>query len=294
VTTIANQITARQIDIGLAIGVESMSQFSDERPAFSEEIQKHDPASDCAKPMGWTSENVATDFNITRAQQDEFAAMSFQRAERAQKEGWFQNEIVPFKAFVKQQDGSRKQVIVTQDEGIRAGTTAQALGKIRPAFPQWGNGTTTGGNASQVTDGAAVVVLMRRSKAKELGVKILAKYVTTAVVGLAPRIMGIGPSIAIPKVLSQAGISKEDVDLFEINEAFASMYVYCTRKLGLDVEKVNVNGGAIALGHPLGCTGARQIATGLNELRRRDKKVLVTSMCIGTGQGAAAVFVREN
>jgi len=294
VTTIANQISARQIDVGLAIGVESMSQFPDQRQTFSEEIQKYGPANDCAMPMGWTSENVAQDFNITRAQQDEYAAMSFQRAERAQIEGRFQNEIVPFKAFVKEQGGSRKEVIITQDEGIRAGTTAQALGKIRPAFPQWGNGTTTGGNASQVTDGAAAVVLMRRSKAEELGIKVLAKYVTTAVAGVAPRIMGIGPSIAIPKVLSQAGIIKDDVDLFEINEAFASMYVYCVRQLGLDIEKVNVNGGAIALGHPLGCTGARQIATGLNELRRRNKKVLVTSMCIGTGQGAAAVFVREN
>jgi len=294
VTTIANQISARQIDVGLAIGVDSMSQFPDQRPNFSEEIEKHGTASDCGKPMGWTSENVAQDFNITRAEHDEYAAMSFQRAERAQKEGWFQNEIVPFKAFVKEQDGSRREVIITQDEGIRAGTTAQALGKIRPAFPQWGNGATTGGNASQVTDGAAAVVLMRRSKAEELGVKVLAKYVTTAVVGVAPRIMGIGPSVAVPKALSQAGISKDDVDLFEINEAFASMYVYCIRQLGLDVEKVNVNGGAIALGHPLGCTGARQIATGLNELRRRNKKVLVTSMCIGTGQGAAAVFVREN
>lgn len=294
VTTVANQITARQIDIGLAVGAESMSQFTDERPSLSEEIQRCGPASDCARPMGWTSENVAADFNVSRAQQDEYAAMSFQRAERAQKEGWFRDETVPFKAFLKQPDGSRKEVVITQDDGIRAGTTAEALGKIRAAFPQWGNGTTTGGNASQVTDGAAAVVLMRRSKAKELGVKILGKYVTTAVVGVAPRIMGIGPSIAIPKVLSQAGISKEDVDLFEINEAFASMYVYCVRELGLDVERVNVNGGAIALGHPLGCTGARQIATGLNELRRRNKRVLVTSMCIGTGQGAAAVFVREN
>lgn len=294
VTTIANQISTHQIDVGLAIGVESMSQFSDERPTFSEEIQKHGTARDCGMPMGWTSENVAKDFNVTRVQQDEYAAMSFQRAERAQKEGWFQSEIVPFKAFAKQQDGSRKEVVITQDEGIRAGTTAQSLGKIRSAFPQWGNGTTTGGNASQVTDGAAAVVLMRRSKARELGVKILAKYVTTAVAGVAPRIMGVGPVAAILKVLSQAGISKEDVDLFEINEAFASMYVYCVRELGLDVQKVNVNGGAIALGHPLGCTGARQIATGLNELRRRNKNVLVTSMCIGTGQGAAAIFVRED
>jgi len=209
---------------------------------------------------------------------------SFERAGRAQQSGFF-TEIVPTEAYKSDpKTGKRTKIILTKDDGIRHGTTKETLGKIKSAFPQWGEGKTTGGNASQITDGAAAVLLMTRRKAEELGLRILAKHVTTAVAGLAPRIMGIGPSIAIPMVLEQAGITKDDVDLFEINEAFASMYVYCVRTLGLDINKVNVNGGAIALGHPLGATGARQIATGLAELERRGGKVLVTSMCIGLGE----------
>jgi acetyl-CoA acyltransferase 1 len=194
-------------------------------------------------------------------------------------------EIVPTEAYkLDPTTGKRTKTILTKDDGIRYGTTKEALGNIKSAFPQWAEGRTTGGNASQITDGAAAVLLMTRRKAEELGLRILAKHVTTAVAGLAPRIMGIGPSIAIPMVLEQAGITKDDVDLFEINEAFASMYVYCVRVLGLDTNKVNVNGGAIALGHPLGATGARQIATGLTELERRGGRILVTSMCIGLGE----------
>jgi acetyl-CoA acetyltransferase family protein len=171
---------------------------------------------------------------------------------------------------------------VSQDDGIRQGTTKEGLGKIRAAFPQWKPATTTGGNASQITDGAAAVLLMKRSRAEELGQPIIAKFVKSTTVGLEPRIMGIGPSYAIPKVLKLAGLNKEDVDLFEINEAFASMYVFCVQNLGLDIEKVNVRGGAIAIGHPLGCTGTRQVVTVLSELRRRKQKVAVTSMCVGT------------
>ncbi|CAL1695082.1 unnamed protein product [Somion occarium] len=275
VTDIANKIRAGQIAIGLAVGVESMSQHSDANAReFSEEIKAHPVARDCAMPMGWTSENVAADFDISRAEMDEFAALSYQRAEHAEKSGVFAREIVPFTVFVKDPEtGKRTTKLVIKDDGIRYGTTKEGLTKIRPAFPQWGRGQTTGGNASQVTDGAAAVMLMRRSKAEELGVKILGKHVTTAVAGLAPRIMGIGPAYAIPMVLEMVGITKDDVDLFEVNEAFASQYVYCVKQLGLDVEKVNVNGGAIAFGHPLGCTGARQIATGFNELHRRKGKV---------------------
>ncbi|KAI0079635.1 3-ketoacyl-CoA thiolase [Panus rudis PR-1116 ss-1] len=296
VTEISNKIRAGQIAIGLAVGIESMSQNPDAgAPPFSEEIKACGPANDCAMPMGWTSENVASDFDISRAEMDEFAALSFQRAERAHKAGHFVNEIVPFTAFVNDPDsGKRTTKLVTQDDGIRYGTTKETLGQIRPAFPQWGRAQTTGGNASQITDGAAAVLLMRRSKAEELGLKILGKHVTTSVVGVPPRVMGVGPMYAIPMALELAGLSKDEVDLYEINEAFASQYVYCVKQLGLDVEKVNVNGGAIALGHPLGCTGARQIATGFNELERRKGKVLVTSMCIGTGMGAAGVFVRED
>lgn len=167
-------------------------------------------------PMGWTSENVAADFNLTREKQDEYAAMSFQRAERAEKAGVFQGEIVPFTAFVREADGKRSKKVIIKDDGIRYGTTKEGLAKIRPAFPQWGMAQTTGGNASQVTDGAAAVMLMKRSKAEELGIKILGKHVTTAVVGCPPRIMGVGPLYAIPKALELAGLTKGDVDLFEV------------------------------------------------------------------------------
>jgi acetyl-CoA acetyltransferase family protein len=293
-TTIANQIRAGQIQIGLAVGVESMSNNPDNGgPSQSEEIASSYPARDCPKPMGWTGENVASDFSITRGEMDDWAAKSFQRAERAQKAGFFDREIVPFTAFKNDVSGARVKVVLTKDDGIRYGTTKESLAKIKGAFPQWGNASTTGGNASQITDGAAAVLLMTRHKAQELGLTILGKHISTAVTGVAPRIMGIGPVPAIKMVLGDAGITLNDVDLFEINEAFASQCVYCVKELGIDPEKVNVNGGAIALGHPLGCTGARQIATGLNELARSRGKVLLTSMCIGTGMGAAAIFVRE-
>jgi len=295
VTTIANEIRAGQIDVGLAVGVESMSWNPDVGPErASDDIKTCGPANDALQPMGWTSENVAHEFNISREDMDDFATKSFQRAEAADKAGYFTKEIVPFTSYLKDPTtGVRKKVTVSKDDGIRYGTTKATLSKIKSAFPHWLPAQTTGGNASQITDGAAAVLLMTRRKAKEFNLRILAKYINAAVTGLAPRIMGIGPSIAIPKVLAKVGITTEDVDLFEINEAFASMCVYCMRQLKLDPDKVNVNGGAIAFGHPLGATGARQIATGLNELERRAAKVLVTSMCVGTGMGAAAVFLGE-
>ncbi|KZT02416.1 thiolase [Laetiporus sulphureus 93-53] len=295
VTDISNKIRAGQIEIGLAVGVESMSNNPDNgAPPLSESIKAHQVACDCSMPMGRTSENVAGDFNISREDMDDWSAKSFQRAERADKAGWFANEIVPFTAYEKPDEtGKRATKVVAKDDGIRYGTTKEGLLRIRSAFPHWQPAQTTGGNASQITDGAAAVLLMTRRKAEELGLRILAKHITTAVAGVPPRVMGIGPTHAIPKALELAGITQEDVDLFEINEAFASMMVYSLRTLGLDPEKVNVNGGAIALGHPLGATGARQLATGLNELHRRKGKILVTSMCIGTGMGAAGVFVGE-
>lgn len=291
---IAHQISNGSIEVGIAIGAESMTVGGDrlERP-FDEEMTKHSQeARDCMEPMGWTSENVSRDFGISREEMDRYAAESFQRAENAQNAGLFDDEIVPIKTRVKGADGEWKEVVLTKDEGIRPGTTAEGLGKIRAAFPQWGP-TTTGGNASQVTDGAAAVLLMKRSTAIKLGQPILAKYVGSTVAGLAPRIMGIGPSIAIPKLLSHYGLSLDDIDVIEINEAFASMAVYCRDKLALDWAKMNPRGGAIALGHPLGATGTRQIVTGLSECRRTGKKILLTSMCIGTGQGMAGLFVNE-
>ncbi|KAH9944203.1 3-ketoacyl-CoA thiolase [Epithele typhae] len=292
VTDISNKIKAGQIDVGLAVGFESMSDNPDRGgPPSSDIVKESQSARDASMPMGWTSENVAEEFNVSREDMDALAALSFQRAEKADKEGIFASEIVPFTAFVNDGTGARTTKLVSKDDGIRYGTTKETLARVKAAFPQWGKGQTTGGNASQITDGAAAVLLMTRRRAEQLGLKILAKHVATQVAGLAPRIMGIGPSIAIPRVLEATGLSKDDVDLFEINEAFASMYVYCVNKLGLDIEKVNVNGGAIAFGHPLDeyfC-----IATGLNALSRRNGKILVTSMCIGTGMGAAAVFVAE-
>lgn len=294
VQDIANQISLGSIDVGVALGAELMSASGDRlsRP-FNDEVLQNQEAADCMQPMGQTSENVGADFNIAREAQDQYAAESFRRAEAAQKAGWFDDEIVPVKTKVKDpKTGEVKEVTLTRDEGVRYGTTPESLSKIRPAFPQFGN-RTTGGNASQVTDGAAAVLLMRRSKAIELNQPILAKFCGATVAGVPPRVMGIGPTAAIPKLLNKFNLTKDEIDIFEINEAFASMAVYCLNNLGLDHAKVNPRGGAIALGHPLGATGARQICTVLSEAQRTKKKILVTSMCIGTGQGMAGLFVNE-
>ena len=294
VQDIANQIATGSISVGLAVGAEHMTAGGDRltRP-FVDEVLENQEACDCMQPMGQTSENLGKEFNITREMQDKFATESYRRAEVAQKAGWFDDEIVPITANVKDpKTGEEKQVTLTKDEGPRWGTTYEALSKIRPAFMPHGD-RSTGGNSSQVTDGAAAVLLMKRSKAEELGQPILAKYVGATVAGLAPRIMGIGPSIVIPKLLSKFNLTLDDIDLIEVNEAFASMAVYCINTLKIDPTKMNVRGGAIALGHPLGCTGARQIVTGLSECRRQKKKILLTSMCIGTGMGMAGLFVNE-
>jgi acetyl-CoA acyltransferase 1 len=294
VQDIANQISMGSIDCGLAIGAESMTFGGDRvtRP-FHPEILSNQEARDCMQPMGQTSENVGKDFNITREMQDRFAFESYRRAEVAQKEGWFDDEIVPITATVKDpKSGAQSTVVLTKDEGPRWGTTLEALSKIKPAFLPHGD-RSHGGNSSQVTDGAAAILLMRRSMAEALGQPIMAKFVGATVAGLAPRIMGIGPSIAIPKLMSKFNVTVDDMDVIELNEAFASMAVYCVEKLNLDHAKVNIRGGAIALGHPLGATGTRQIVTGLSECRRQKKKILLTSMCIGTGQGMAGLFVNE-
>lgn len=294
VQDIANQISMGSIDIGLALGAEHMTSGGDRltRP-FYDEILQNQEACDCMMPMGQTSENVGKDFDVSREAQDRYAAESYRRAEAAQKAGWFDDEIVPVTVRVKDEaSGQEKEVTLTKDEGPRWGTTYEALAKVRPAFQPFGD-RSTGGNSSQVTDGAAAVLLMRRSRAEELGQPIVAKFVGATVAGLAPRIMGIGPSIAIPKLLGKFNITLDDVDVVELNEAFASMAVYCLDALKIDHRKMNPRGGAIALGHPLGCTGARQICTGLSECRRLKKRILLTSMCIGTGQGMAGLFVNE-
>jgi len=295
VAQIANAISAGQIDIGIGSGVESMTQGygAGAMPKkMSDDVLSNQEAADCLMPMGITSENVAKDYGISRATQDQFAARSFQLAEAAQKSGKFNDEIVPITTkWTDPKTGEEKTITVTQDDGIRPGMTAEGLSKLKPAFSA--DGSTHAGNASQVSDGAAAVLLARRSVAKKLGLPILGKFVTAAVVGVPPRVMGIGPAFAIPKVLEKAGITQDEVDFFEINEAFASQAVMSVQHLGIPLEKVNPVGGAIAFGHPLGATGARQIATALPQAKRTGQKVFVTSMCIGSGMGMAAVFTNE-
>ena len=292
---IANAIKTGMIDVGIGAGVESMSsQYGPGAVSeFSELLEGHQEAANCKVPMGLLSEDMARDKGVSRADQDAFAARSFQRAEKAQKEGKFDEEIAPL-SHVKWLDpktGNESFITVAKDDGIRPGMTAEGLAKIRPAFAK--DGSIHAGNASQVSDGAAAVLLMRRSTAEKLGQKIIGKFVASAVIGVKPLLMGIGPWRAIPIALEKAGISKDDVDVYEINEAFASQCLWCIRELGLDENKVNPNGGAIAFGHPLGMTGARQVSTLLNELGRSGKQVGVTSMCVGTGMGMAAVWVKE-
>lgn len=243
--------------------------------------------------MGVLSEDMAKDLKISRADQDNFAASSYQKALKAQQAGLFKEEIHPLTVqYTDPKSGETKSLTVDRDDGVRPGITAESLGKIRPAFAE--GGSIHAGNASQISDGAAAVLLMKRSTAEKLGQTILGKYVAASIVGVKPLLMGQGPWKAIPKVYQLAGgLTNDDVDIFEINEAFASQCLWCANELGIPQEKINPKGGAIAFGHPLGCTGARQVSTLLYELRRRGQKVGVTSMCIGTGMGMAAVWVAE-
>lgn len=311
---IANAISAGMIEVGVGAGVESMSLqygcvvflfricvlmliiYSFCRPGavteFSELLESHPESANCKVPMGVLSEQMAKDRGVSRKVQDAFAASSYQKALKAQEAGLFDEEIAPLK--VKWEDpktGETKEITVAKDDGVRPGITAESLGKIKPAFAK--DGSIHAGNASQISDGAAAVLLMKRSTAERLGQTILGKYVAASVAGVAPLLMGIGPWAAIPKVFEKTGINKDDVDIFEINEAFASQCVWCANELGIDEKKINPKGGAIAFGHPLGCTGARQVSTLLYELRRTGQKVGVTSMCVGTGMGMAAVWVAE-
>uniref|UniRef100_A0A3P8ZFR5 Acetyl-CoA acyltransferase 1 n=1 Tax=Esox lucius TaxID=8010 RepID=A0A3P8ZFR5_ESOLU len=287
---VAGAIQMGCYDMGLACGVESMSLRNPGEPGdVSSRLMDNDKARDCIIPMGITSENVAERFGISREKQDKFAFSSQQKAIQAQKRGVFDQEICPVTTRFVDKDGLEHTVTVTKDDGIRPGTTLAGLTKLRAAFKP--DGSTTAGNSSQVSDGAAAVLLGRRSAVEALSLPILGVLRASAVVGVPPDVMGIGPAYAIPVALKQAGLSVADIDVFEINEAFASQAVYCVEKLGIPLEKVNPNGGAIALGHPLGCTGARQVVTLLNELKRRGRRSFgVVSMCIGTGMGAAAVF----
>ncbi|CAJ1347044.1 unnamed protein product [Effrenium voratum] len=241
--------------------------------------------------MGLTSENVAAAYGIPREVQDAMAADSHKKALEAQKNGWFKEEIAPVTVETKNKDGTVKTQVVDTDSGPRAGVSRDSLAKLKPAFKA--GGSTTAGNSSQVTDGAAMVLLARRSAAEKLGLPIVARFRSFACVGVDPKLMGIGPAFAIPPALEKASLKVEDIDVYEINEAFASQATMSIEHLKIPMEKVNPKGGAIALGHPLGATGARQIATLLPELKRQNKKLGVTSMCLGSGMGAASVIELE-
>ncbi|KAK6940551.1 Thiolase, C-terminal, partial [Dillenia turbinata] len=265
VADVAAAIKAGFYDIGIGAGLESMTGTATPQTSVNPKVEKFPQARDCLLPMGITSENVAERYGVMRQEQDHAAVQSHVRAAAATAFGRFKDEIVPVSTkIVDPKTGVEKSVVISVDDGIRPTTNMSDLAKLKPAFKK--DGSTTAGNASQVSDGAGAVLLMKRRLALQKGLPILGVFRTFAAVGVDPAVMGIGPAAAIPVAVKSAGLEVDDIDLFEINEAFASQYVYCCKKLELDPEKVNVNGGAMALGHPLGATG--------------------------TGMGAAAVFER--
>lgn len=288
----AAQIAAGQAECIIAGGVETMSPipFGGWRLVPNAEVGKRDP--EWYWGMGLTAEAVANDYNITRDVQDEFAYNSQRKALAAIENGTFKDDIVPITVNEVYVDGDGKRAersyVVDTDEGPRKGTTVEALSKLRPVFAQ--GGSVTAGNSSQTSDGAAFVMVMSEEMVKELGLEPIARLVDYSVVGLEPRIMGMGPALAIPKSLKKAGMKLADLDQIELNEAFASQSVAVLKELDINPDIVNVNGGAIALGHPLGCTGAKLSVQLFNEMRRRDQKYGAVTMCVGTGQGACGIF----
>jgi len=288
----AERIVTGGAEVIVAGGVESMSSvpMSGYRPLPNPYLTEHRP--EVYMAMGCTAEEVAKRYGISRERQDAFAASSHRKAAAAVAEGRFAGELIPVPVERKSLDGKgqlrTESFLFEADEGIRSDTSEEVLAGLRPAF--LAGGTVTAGNTSQMSDGASAVIVMSRAKAEELGLKPLAVYRSFAVAGVAPEVMGIGPVEAIPKALRAAGISKEEVELYEINEAFASQCLAVIDRLELDPGRVNVNGGAIALGHPLGCTGNKLTVSLLHEAARRKARYGVVSMCIGGGMGAAAVF----
>jgi acetyl-CoA acyltransferase len=288
----AERIMLGYADVMIAGGVESMSHVPMTGFKLSPNLKIVEQMPQIYIGMGHTAENVAERFGISREDQDAFSVSSHQKAAKAIAEGKFVAEIVPFEAMLKNVDEQgqlkTKQFRFDTDEGVRADTSLEGLGRLKSPFKL--NGSVTAGNSSQISDGAAALVIMSREKADELGLKPLATFRSFAVAGVEPDIMGVGPVEAIPKALKMAGLTLQDVDLYELNEAFASQCVHIISQLNMDPAKVNVNGGAIALGHPLGCTGSKITVTLINELRRRGGGIGVVSMCIGGGMGAAGVF----
>lgn len=305
ITTIADSIAMGRIDVGIGAGMESMTRNYESKavPTVLWHELKNSPVKDvrdCIMAMGMTSENVAERYHISRGDQDAFAASSHAKALKAQKHGLFNTEIIPLtvenpieESAVSESESRTETIEVLQDDGIRHNASVEKMSTLKPVFQE--SGASTAGNSSQVSDGAAAALMMRRTTAETLGLRdsIIGKWVSSQIVGVAPDEMGVGPAVVIPKLLDSLDLQISDVGIWEINEAFASQALYCIRKLGLDMEKVNPKGGAIALGHPLGATGARQVATLLPEMGRRGVEVGVVSMCVGTGMGMAGVVVKE-
>ncbi|WP_409290196.1 acetyl-CoA C-acetyltransferase [Peribacillus sp. SCS-37] len=288
----AERIMLGHSDTVIAGGAESMSLVPMMGHVTRPNVQLAETAPAYYMGMGHTAEEVAKKYGISREDQDEFAVRSHTNAARAIREGKFQDEIVPVDVTIRHVGSDNKlkekQVLFSEDEGVREGTTTEILSKLRPAFNV--RGTVTAGNASQTSDGAAAVMVMDREKAGSLGLQPMAKFRSFAVAGVPPEVMGIGPIAAIPKALKLAGLEISDIGLFELNEAFASQSIQIIRELGLDIDRVNVNGGAIALGHPLGCTGAKLTLSLIHEMKRQNQQFGVVTMCIGGGMGAAGVF----
>ncbi len=287
----ADRIRAGGAQIILAGGAESMSLLPMFGYNFSPNPKLVDERPEIYLSMGLTAENLARRYQISRQEQDAFALRSHRSAIAAQAEGRFNDEIVPVQVEITSLSNGKPKTqfsVVVKDEGPRADTSLDALAQLRPVFHP--AGTVTAGNSSQMSDGAAAALVMSDRKARELGLKPLARFLSYAVAGVPPDIMGIGPVVAIPKALALAGLTLADIGLIELNEAFAVQSLAVIRCAGLDIDRVNVNGGAIALGHPLGCTGAKLTATLLYEMRRRGRRYGMVTMCVGGGQGAAGIF----
>ncbi len=283
----AQGIKSGMLQVAVAGGTESMTMvpMGGNKVSANPEIMQKLP--EVYTSMGATAENIASRYSVSREDADKFAYESQRRAATAREQGKFKEEIFPVTTTVYDEDGTQKKVTVTVDTILRPDTTLDGLAKLRPAFNA--KGVVTAGNASPLTDGAAAAVVMSEEKAKELNVKPLGYFVDYVVAGVPPEIMGVGPVPAIRKLLERNKLKIEDISVFEINEAFAAQALHCIRELGIPQDKVNPNGGAIALGHPLGVSGARMVATILRELKRRDGRYGVVSMCIGGGMGAAAL-----
>jgi acetyl-CoA acyltransferase len=294
IATAAYEIMVGAADVMIAGGVEFMSQvpIMGLTPSPNPYLVDHNPQAYTS--MGLTAENVAERFGITREEQDRFALLSHQKAAKAIKEGKFKEEVLPILAKVKevQEDGTIKikEVPFDIEEGVRYDASYEGMAALKPAFKV--KGTVTAGNSSQTSDGAAALVLMSKRKANQLKIKPMATFRSFAVAGVPPEIMGVGPAYAAPKALKKAGLTMEDIGLVELNEAFASQALYVIRELRLNLDIVNVNGGAVAMGHPLGCTGAKLTTTLLYEMKRRNVRYGLVTMCIGGGMGAAGIFER--